>query len=37
VCVEAHTRVDLVVDVERVTELVRRAIEGREVGWGVES
>lgn len=37
-CVEAHTRVDVLVDVPRVTELVRRAIEGSgEVGWGVES
>ena len=36
-CVEAHTRVDLVVDVEGVTELVGRALRGEEVGWGVES
>ena len=35
-CVEAHTRVDLVVDVEGVTELVGRALRGEEVEWGVE-
>lgn len=36
-CVEAHTRVDLVVDVGSVTELVRQGLEGEEVGWGVEN
>ena len=37
-CVEAHTRVDLVVDVPGVAKLVGRALEGGgEVGWGVES